>query len=48
VARELRVSDVSALFASHELLEAVLITASGRESETLLGIATRWDMIHLT
>ena len=23
-------------------------TASGRESETLLGIATRWDMIHLT
>jgi predicted transcriptional regulator len=48
VARDVRVDDVSALFASHELLEAVLITASGKESEALLGIATRWDMIHLT
>jgi len=35
---------MSALFASHALLEAVLITESGVESEALLGIATRWDM----
>jgi hypothetical protein len=30
------------------MMEAVLITATGNESEALLGIATRWDMIHLT
>ncbi|MFI5107572.1 MAG: hypothetical protein ACHP78_01865 [Terriglobales bacterium] len=47
VARDMRVDDVSGLFASRELLEAVLITATGKESEALLGIATRWDMIHL-
>ncbi len=47
VARDTRVDDVSGLFKSQELLEAVLITASGKESEKLLGIATRWDMIHL-
>jgi predicted transcriptional regulator len=46
VARDTLVDDVSGLFESQELLEAVLITASGRESEKLLGIATRWDMIH--
>ena len=43
-----RVEDVASLFASHPLLEAVFITASGKESETLLGIATRWDIIHVT
>jgi predicted transcriptional regulator len=48
VARDMRVDDASGLFKSHELLEAVLITASGKESERLLGIATRWDMIRLT
>ncbi len=47
VPRDMRVDDVKGLFALHELLEAVLITASGRESEALLGIATRWDIIHL-
>jgi len=47
VAPDVRVDDVSALFASQELLEAVLITASGKEADALLGIATRWDMIHL-
>ena len=47
VARDMRLDDVRGLFASHELLEAVLITANGKESEKLLGIATRWDIIHL-
>ena len=47
VARDTRVDDVGGLFASHELLEAVLITASGKASEALLGIVTRWDLIHL-
>jgi predicted transcriptional regulator len=47
VPREMPVEDVRCLFASQELLEAVLITAHGKESEALLGIATRWDMIHL-
>lgn len=48
VARDVRVDDVSGLFASQEMLEAVLITANGKESETLLGIATRWDMLRFT
>jgi predicted transcriptional regulator len=47
VAREARVDEVVELFALEKLLEAVLITASGKESEALLGIATRWDIIHL-
>jgi predicted transcriptional regulator len=47
VARNLRVDDVSALFAKEALLEAVLITANGKETEKLLGIATRWDILHL-
>lgn len=48
VARSVRVDDVSSLFSMHAMMEAVLITATGNESEALLGIATRWDMIHLT
>jgi predicted transcriptional regulator len=48
VARGMRVDDVSNLFATHALMEAVLITATGKESEGLLGIATRWDIIHVT
>jgi predicted transcriptional regulator len=47
VSRNMRVDDVSALFAKQALLEAVLLTASGKESEKLLGIATRWDIRHL-
>jgi len=47
VAHDSRVDDVSHLFVSQEFLEAVLITQSGKESEALLGIATRWDMIQL-
>ena len=42
-----RVDDVSGLFALHGELEAVLITTEGKESEPLLGIATRWDILHL-
>jgi predicted transcriptional regulator len=47
VAGDIRVDDVSALFAAHGELEAVLITTQGKESEPLLGIATRWDILHL-
>jgi len=47
VSRDMRVDDVSALFAKQTLLEAVLITASGKQTEKLLGIATRWDILHL-
>jgi predicted transcriptional regulator len=47
VGRDVRVDDVSGLFATHALMEAALITATGKESESLLGIATRWDIIHL-
>jgi hypothetical protein len=38
---------VCSLFASNSLLEAVLITASGKESEALQGIVTRWDIIQI-
>ena len=48
VSRDMRVDDVSALFAKEVLLEAVFVTASGRETEKLLGIATRWDILRLT
>jgi predicted transcriptional regulator len=45
--RNARVDDTRGLFAGHPLLEAVLITASGKDSERLLGIATRWDITNL-
>lgn len=48
VARGCRVDDLKALFALYELLEAVLITSTGKESEGLLGIATRWDVLSET
>jgi CBS domain-containing protein len=47
VPRDVRVDDVSALFAKQALLEAALITTNGKETEKLLGIATRWDILHL-
>ncbi len=47
VRHDMRVDDVTALFAKQALLEAVLVTASGDETENLLGIATRWDILHL-
>ncbi len=47
VPRDMPVDEVKGLFASHELLEAVLVTESGKDSEKLMGIATRWDIIHL-
>jgi CBS domain-containing protein len=46
VASDVRVDEVSTLFQRHALLEAVLVTANGTETEELLGIATRWDMLH--
>jgi predicted transcriptional regulator len=45
VAGLMRVDYVSSLFANNPLLEAVLITANGKDTEALLGIATRWDLI---
>jgi predicted transcriptional regulator len=47
VATDSRVDDVSGLFASHGELEAVFITREGKESEPLLGMATRWDILHV-
>jgi predicted transcriptional regulator len=45
--RDMRVDDIVLRFASHDLLEAVLITATGKQSEPLLGIATRWDILQV-
>ena len=47
VAQDSRVDDVVGKFSSGELLEAVLVTATGKDSETLLGIATGWDIIRI-
>ena len=47
VSRSVRVDDVRGLFAIQPVLEAVLITANGNETERLLGIATRWDVLQL-
>jgi predicted transcriptional regulator len=44
---DMRLDEVSALFAKQMLLEAVLVTASGKQTEELLGIATRWDILHI-
>src|SRR5262249_27500840 len=44
VAADTSVQQVRRLFATEELLEAILFTQHGRRSEPLLGIATRWDM----
>jgi predicted transcriptional regulator len=45
VSREETVDAVRELFTEEEFLEAVLITQSGNERESLLGIITRWDII---
>lgn len=44
---DMPVDEVSTLFAKQALLEAVLVTASGKQTEDLLGIATRWDILQL-
>ena len=48
VRSDMRVDDVTALFAQRALLEAVLVTANADETESLVGIATRWDILHLS
>lgn len=45
--RDIPIDEVKGAFASHKMLEAVLFTATGKDSEKLLGIATRWDIIKL-
>jgi predicted transcriptional regulator len=40
-----RVDEVAGMFAVKPLLEAILITATGKEAESLLGIVTRWDIV---
>ena len=47
VSGNMPVDAVSNLFTKFPLLEAALVTLSGEESEELLGIATRWDMLQL-
>jgi predicted transcriptional regulator len=44
VSRTMLVDEVFSLFARESLLEAVLITHSGKANETPLGIVTRWDL----
>ena len=46
IARGNTVDEVKSLFAVKELLEAVLITESGKPAEKPMGIVTRWDVLH--
>lgn len=45
MSREQRVDDLLGRFSAIPLLEAALITAHGKDSEKLIGIATRWDVL---
>ena len=45
VKRDLRIDRALEFFASRPVLEAILITAHGRDDEKLLGIMTRWDVL---
>jgi predicted transcriptional regulator len=47
VSSDTTVDDVATQFAEFPLLEAVLVTANGKDTEELLGMATRWDILHL-
>jgi CBS domain-containing protein len=47
VPRDLPLLEAAGLFAQKRMLEALLITETGRETQTLLGIVTRWDMFKL-
>ncbi len=47
VPRDMRVDDIRGLFSTQPVLEAVLVTASSKDSEALLGIATRWNIMQL-
>lgn len=45
VRREETLDEIIYLFRENPLLEAALITQSGKKHEKLIGIATRWDII---
>lgn len=45
VGRNMTVDSVTASFGHNPVLEAVLITHSGRRDQELLGIVTRWDIL---
>jgi predicted transcriptional regulator len=45
IARDTSVDEVVEQFSDNLLLEAALITQNGKESQGLLGIATRWDIL---
>jgi predicted transcriptional regulator len=47
VPRNKTVDKIKDLFASYDLLEAVLITEKGNKIEKLMGIATRWDILKI-
>ena len=46
VTRRTTVHEAKALFAEKRLLEAALITETGNRAEKLIGIVTRWDVLH--
>lgn len=44
VGHDALVDEILMIFQTKPLLEAVLVTHNGKETEKLLGIATRWDV----
>lgn len=47
ISRNCTILEADNLFGSNLALEALLITGSGRSTETLMGIITRWDVLHV-
>jgi predicted transcriptional regulator len=47
VRRSMPVDELLATFARQPLVEALLITETGKRTEKLLGLATRWDILRL-
>jgi predicted transcriptional regulator len=46
MSRDRTIDEVEKCFREEGMLEAVLITHNGNKSEKLLGIVTRWDILH--
>jgi predicted transcriptional regulator len=44
VSRNLRIDEAKVMFGEEKLLEAILITAHGKQTEKPIGIITRWDI----
>jgi predicted transcriptional regulator len=47
ISRDISIDNIKENFSNRELLEVVLITESGKKTENLMGIVTRWDILKI-